>query len=307
MGEALSSVRRILVVKRTSIGDVVQTIPAVAALAERFPGAGIDWLCGGAAAPIVRQLPIVARVLDDVDDAFYDLALDFQGRFASSWATRRARAALRVGRGPWPWLDRRVPKFDHERTPHAIQNTARLLEAIGMSVGDASAAGERLFARLRPAMLCRGRELARELGLAAFEAWFPRTRWRSKDLPLERLKAEAPRGRVVLLGDAALARFSSPGVVNLAGRLGLVDSVALALAADRVLAADTGPAHLASLLGARIVGLFGPTRATRSGFRGPFAVNVESSCRGCYFRYCPRARACMREAEIRAGEVPACA
>jgi ADP-heptose:LPS heptosyltransferase len=307
MREALSSVRRILVVKLTSIGDVAQTIPSVAALAERFPGAEIDWLCGGAAAPIVRELPIVTRVIDEVDETRYDLALDFQGRFASAWATRRARAALRVGRGPWPWLDRRVPKFDHERTPHAIRNTARLLEAIGMSVDDASAAGERLFARLRPSMLRRGRERARELGLEAFEAWFPRTRWRSKDLPLERLSAGAPHGNVVLLGDAALARFSSPGVLNLAGRLGLVESVALALAAERVLAADTGPAHLASLLGARVVGLFGPTRARRSGFRGPFAVNVESSCRGCYFRYCPRARACMREAALRAEEIPACA
>jgi len=297
------TLQAILVVKLSSIGDVVHTIPSVLALRARYPDARLDWLVGAAAAPIVTALSGVDRALIAEERPTlrrrgfrYDLAIDFQGLLRSSVETLRSGARLRAGRGRWPWLHVSVPMYDAERTPHAVENTARVLGALDIPfVFDADA-----LSGWAGSLRSRGEELAREQGLPRpFVAWFPKTRWASKDLPLDEV-ARFPGAAHVLLGSPAIPAAppiaAAPPLRNLTGRLPLLDSVAIALAADRVVAADTGPAHLAALLGARIAGCFGPTRAARTGLRGPSATNVESSCGGCYRRRCGRAATCMREA-----------
>ncbi len=157
---------------------------------------------------------------------------------------------------------------------------------------------------IRERMLAHGRRAAAALGLAApFWVWIPQAAWPSKSLPLGGLDGLAGAGRHVVIGDA---RFSSARLpdggrwINSAGRLSLGESVGLALLAEQVIAADTGPAQLAALLGARIVGCFGPTDPRRTGLRGPRATNVRGRCDACYRHACARAPVCMGEAVRRA-------
>lgn len=296
--------RRILLVKLSSIGDVVHTIPGSALLNEHYPAAAIDWLVEEAAAPIVRELPWVRRtlVLDAISPTAlrrerYDLAVDLQGLLRSSLLTLLSGSRLRLGRGRWPWLHLRVPMFDHAATPHAVENTARPLQALGVPPGGLPGAGAEFLRAWAERLRARGAEVAAAVGIRRpFWAWFPWSRWPSKDLPLDEVPAT---GTHVLLG-AGEGAFARVGFHSLAGRLPLLDSVAVALAAERVVAADTGPAHLAALLGARITGVYGPTRARHTGLRGAAVENVESSCGGCFARRCARARSCMKEALRRA-------
>ncbi|MFM2400224.1 MAG: hypothetical protein RL341_2381, partial [Pseudomonadota bacterium] len=105
---------RILVVKMTSMGDVVHTLPAVTDMARQFPGAQIDWLVEAPFAGIARLHPAVARVIPvalrkwrkrwwaaDTRAAVaaakqllaaqpYDLIIDFQGLLKSAWWARKA-------------------------------------------------------------------------------------------------------------------------------------------------------------------------------------------------------------------------
>jgi heptosyltransferase I len=296
----------ILVIRLSSIGDVVHTIPSVAALAEALPAARIDWLVGTAAAPIVAELPWVShRIVREVSAARtalrlaevrYDLALDFHGIFRSSVFTLLSRARSRAGRGRWPWLHRSFPMFDRARAPHAIENTARVLAAAGVPPERAGLAGREFFAAWGARLTVRGAALEREHGLpATFRAAFPDARWPSKRLASAGAAGGAP---LVVLGGGNKGPLAAP--FDLRGRLSLLDSVALALRAEHVVAADTGPAHLAALLGARITGCFGPTRPAFTGLRGPHASNVASSCGGCLKRRCARAGACMAEALAKA-------
>jgi len=333
--------RRILVIKLSSIGDAAHTLPSVAALARRFPDSQIDWLAGPAAAPVASLLPCVSRVLvfdgmgaarggrrslgeGDLRGADgtaswpspfamaahlretrrqlaaggYDLALDFQGLFRSTLFT--LAAPRRAGRGRWPHLHRSVSMYD-AATPHAIENTARLLAAVDASLEAGMEALAEMLAPISARLRTRGGELVRTHQLERpLVAWLPESRGAARSLPLVSVPAGLP-GTHVLLGGAELGRAAlPPGMVNLGGRLPLLDSVALALASDLVLGADTGPSHLAALLGARIVGCFGPTRPARAGLRGPYASTVGAACGGCERRRCPRAAACVGASVARA-------
>jgi len=108
---------QILIVKLSSLGDVVQTMPVVHDMQQRLPGAAVDWVVEEAFAPLVARVAGVRRVLPiaerrwrksrwDADTrreraAFdtalrqqaYDAVIDFQGLIKSALVARRARRA----------------------------------------------------------------------------------------------------------------------------------------------------------------------------------------------------------------------
>ena len=103
---------RILIVKTSSMGDVVHALPLAVDIAREMPDAQIDWLCEEAFAAIpamsrhidkVRQValrrwrkrpfdPAVWREVriatTTLRDAHYDLVLDVQGLAKSAWLAR---------------------------------------------------------------------------------------------------------------------------------------------------------------------------------------------------------------------------
>ena len=108
---------RILVVKLSSLGDVVQTLPVVHDLQAHFPGVRIDWAVEEAFADLVRAAPGVDRVIPVAQRRWrksrfaaatraewqaartqlraqpYDAVIDFQGLVKSAWVARQARLA----------------------------------------------------------------------------------------------------------------------------------------------------------------------------------------------------------------------
>ncbi len=108
---------RVLVVKLSSLGDVIQTMPVVADVLALKPDAQIDWVVEEAFAPLVQRLRGVQRVVpiaqrrwrtDRSNTEFrqqrrafvqnlravaYDAVIDFQGLIKSAWVARQARLA----------------------------------------------------------------------------------------------------------------------------------------------------------------------------------------------------------------------
>ncbi|HEY0822908.1 MAG TPA: lipopolysaccharide heptosyltransferase I [Ramlibacter sp.] len=108
---------RILIVKLSSLGDVVQTLPVVHDIHARFPGAVVDWVVEEAFAPLLRAAPTIARVLPMAQRRWrkarwaaavrrerqeflrvlrtesYDAVLDLQGLIKSALVARQARLA----------------------------------------------------------------------------------------------------------------------------------------------------------------------------------------------------------------------
>src|SRR5947207_6853334 len=112
---------RILIVKLGSIGDIVHTLPALAALRRAMPSAEISWVVEHRAAEILKDNPIIDRLIEVDTKALrrglmsgetlraprhqlrrlrasaFDLALDFQGLIKSAMIARLSRARRIAG------------------------------------------------------------------------------------------------------------------------------------------------------------------------------------------------------------------
>jgi predicted lipopolysaccharide heptosyltransferase III len=137
---------RILLIKLSAVGDVVQTMPVLNKLRARYPAARIDWLTVPAIAELLRPNPKIsnviifarddwrqpwrlkpyasaARLAEQLRAARYDLVLDLQGQFRSGVIARVTGAPVRIGFGrpraqAWEASARKLPD---EARKHAWQ------------------------------------------------------------------------------------------------------------------------------------------------------------------------------------------
>lgn len=326
---------RALLVRLSAIGDVVHTLPALAALHAHGWEAG--WLAEPLARPLLEGNPMLARTfaapaarafslgaagrtLRAVRAEKFDAALDLQGLWKSAlWA--RSSGARRVIGYARPWrregastllVGERVAGAPE--AVHVIDKNLALLRALGIE-----AVGTRVFP-LPVALDEAARVDARlaELGLGPFILLNPGGGWGSKLWPAEKFGALAAMLREHGLpslvtwgpGEDGLADrvvAASGGAARRCFATTLLEYVALARRARLVVAADTGPMHLAAAVGTPVVALFGPTDPARN---GPFAAADEvvrraPGCAPCHRRQCPRHEGVMDG--IEAGVVAAAA
>jgi lipopolysaccharide heptosyltransferase I len=319
---------RILIVRLGSLGDLVHTLPAVAALRRTFPGMEIDWLVDRPHRGFLELVPAVTSlvVLESrgaggwiaarrrMRARRYDLALDFQGLLKSaalarlSGATRVIgfeRAALREPQAAWFYRERVAA----DEGGHVIDKNLRLAQAAGATPGPLEF----------PIRTVRSpRVEAFVAGLPGPYALInPGAAWPNKRWPPDRLAAIARHLRdqhglasVVLWGpgeaDAANAVVGgSGGAAHLAPPTGLPDLVALARGARLMVSGDTGPLHITSALGVPAVALFGPTNPLRNGPWDPEDISLSeySRCDCHYERRCRRGPAGWCLGRIGTGDV----
>ncbi len=120
---------RILLIKPTSLGDVVHTIPVLAKLRRRYPQARIDWLLSPAIAELVGHHPALSsavpfdglrRSLAAVRRARYQIVIDLQGLLTSAALALASGAAVRIGfdrprRRNWQGVRRRLSAGAYRR------------------------------------------------------------------------------------------------------------------------------------------------------------------------------------------------
>ncbi len=317
---------RALVVRLSSIGDVVHTLPALAAL--RRAGWDADWLVEPPARVLLEGNPAVSQVfaapfakafrwraalatLRALRARRYDVALDFQGLWKSAAWTRLSGAARVLG---WQAASRREPASqllirervarESARRRHVIDKNLELLAPLGIAAG-----GTREFPLPRPAdAVARVDAGLAGAGAQALVVLNPGGGWASKLWPAERFGELARELRASGLrplvswgpGEQELAErvvAASGGAAERSFPTSLLDLVELTRRARLVVAADTGPLHIACAVGTPVVALFGPTDPLRN---GPFApadpvLRRTPDCAPCYSRSCQRHAGIMSE------------
>ena len=261
----------LLVIRLSALGDVIHTIPAVAAL--RAAGANIRWVVEAPYAELVemvanvRAVPVrmkkwrsEPRQLIDAVRAIRgeDVSIDFQGLVKSAMWGRLAGARKRIGFAPNAIREKPALLFTNrwvkvDTTKHVVEQNMELagVDTTGEERWDVFPADpENKLADFRDAIvLLPG-------------AGRPEKLW-----PIERFRALANE-----IGPSALALWG-PGERELAEAIGARVAPATNLRelafvlrhARAVVGADTGPLHLAAALGTRVVGLNGPTNPRRNG------------------------------------------
>ena len=286
---------RLLIVRLSSLGDVIHTIPVAAALRREFPDAGIDWVVDERNAEILELVPSIDRrivlrsrtasLLGRVTEvrralraARYDVALDAQGLLKSALIAHLSRAERIIGFTP-PYLrEAWVRRFytemaDPGDTTHVVDRNLGLLTPLGVT-------GRAWEFPLESRASSAPVETRRILGIgeaSRFALVNPNTAWPNKCWPPERFGAVAAWLRTqhglrsaVLWGpgDEARARavaVASDGAAAVAPRTNLVDLVALVRAATVMVSGDTGPLHVAAAVGTPVVGIYGPSNPARNG------------------------------------------
>lgn len=300
---------RILVVKLSSLGDILHVLPCVHALKVQT-GATIDWAVHPEFAALVRcfadvdsivEIPRrhVAKGFRDAIRALrskdYDLVVDLHGLMKSAIVTALSKAKRKIGPSysrelSWLLYPERAGRM--HRDCHAAVQAFDTLDYLKLERPKASmtAADFRLPSFLAP----EGSPLI---------AIAPVSRWESKNWSVSNFAAfveqaaEAfPTATFAVVGGKADVevgdRIASavPGrVVNFCGKTSVAESMVLLSRASLLVANDTGPVHMAAAVGTSCLVVFGPTRPD---WTGPYGdghriVAKQVPCGPCLKKKCP--------------------
>jgi predicted lipopolysaccharide heptosyltransferase III len=279
--------KRILLIRFGSLGDVVLTTPAIRAVRQAFPKAYIAMLVGDRSMGIVSANPrldeIIAfrrdvkgpsemrRVAALLRERNFDVSIDMQRKFRSSLLAYLSRARFRVGYHRPRGLLCNVSILDSE-SKHAVDRNLDLLRALGI--------GNHTEADREPEMFLshEDRDYADHMfevrGLASKSpviGIFPGAGWRHRCWPAERfaaigdLAAEKCNAAVVIFGGPGEAdivddveRKMRTAAVLMKDRMTLRQLGAMIEKCHLFLSNDTGPMHISVAVKTTTIALFGP-------------------------------------------------
>jgi len=275
---------RLLIVKTSSMGDVIHALPLAADIARAFPQATLDWLVeeGFAAIPAMsrhvstvhrvalrrwRHAPLasahrgeIARLKHELRAARYDLVLDAQGLLKSAWVARWANAPV-AGFSSSSARERLASRFyrtrfDIPRTLHAVDRCRALgAQALGYAIDGPPRFD--LHSSAPPAVVVHAPYAVLLTNASRATKLWPADRW------VEIERALAARGLLSVLfwgseeeGDRTRALAARMQHALVAPRSSL-DSIAATLgSASVVVGLDTGLSHLAAALGRPTVAIY---------------------------------------------------
>jgi heptosyltransferase I len=296
---------RFLILRMGALGDIIHTLPAVAALSETFPQARMDWLVDRKWAPLLEGNPDLSAVIKIDRGSWhavvatirrlrvvkYTVALDFQSLYRSAILAWLSGAPRRIGFDFSYARERGASLFYTEkvmpRRKHKVEHNIELVESLGVRVN--------AFRFPLTVSAAAQEQVDRVLSANSIRDYFvlsPGGGWGSKCWPAERygeLHRELARkyGLRGVISFSAGERELAETVRRAAGDpsplvelFDLAQLMALLLRAKILIAADTGPLHLASALGTPVVGLYGPTDPLRNGPYSPKDIVVRNATAG---------------------------
>jgi heptosyltransferase-1 len=256
---------RILVVRLSSMGDVIHALPAVASLKHSLPHSSLAWVIRPQWAPLLEGNPFVDQVIPMERAAGgifgtlralrrerFDVVVDFQGLIQSALIAAAVRSGKKVG------LDRSQARESAASLFYSTAVLTRGAHRVERNLELAAAAGASSMLRVFP--LPQG-QTEGSLPEGKFVLASPQAGWGSKQWPLEYYQEIAQSLEMPLVvngpaGAAALLGRIQGAHIHLSGLPGLIDATRRAHA---VIGIDSGPMHLAAALSKPGVAIFGPT------------------------------------------------
>jgi lipopolysaccharide heptosyltransferase II len=310
---------RILILKPSSLGDVVQALPVLRMLKAHWPEGVFHWWIAEELRPLLEDDPDLEQLwvfrrhrwrsplrwhealahVGRLRAAKFDLVLDLQALARSAVVAWLANAELTVGlddprEGAGTFYDLRVAR--PSRFTHAVDWYLETVKALGAPVR-----WDFDWLPARPAVARAVRARLR-FDASRFIALCPAARWVNKRWPIEHFcqtarqiaDARPDLGFVVLGGlsdrplGGAIRNAVGDRCRDLTGGTSLPEMVECLRESELLITNDTGPMHAAAALGKPVVALFGPTDPRRTGPYGQQdrVLTVELPCRPCLKPVC---------------------
>ncbi|MGN8248812.1 lipopolysaccharide heptosyltransferase I [Pseudomonas sp. SMV7] len=307
---------RVLIIKTSSLGDVIHTLPALTDAAHAIPGIRFDWVVEEGFAEIPSWHPAVDKVIpvairrwrknlwqtlksgewkafkQRMRERQYDLVIDAQGLVKSAWLTRYVKAPV-AGLDRYSAREGWASRFYDRRLSVAVGQHAveRLRQLFAMAlaydlpegIGNYGLDLDRL--QLPPA--------------APYVVFLHGTTWATKHWPeaywrelaermgRRKLEVRLPWGNPA---EKARAERIAQGLNNcqVLPKLNLAGVARVLAAAKACVAVDTGLGHLAAALDVPTISLFGPTNPGLTGAYGRTQIHQASDwpCAPCLQKKC---------------------
>ncbi|MFQ3225427.1 MAG: heptosyltransferase-1 [Lentimonas sp.] len=286
-----ATMQNILIIKPSSMGDIIHGLLIAEAIKAQLPDVSIDWVVRREFAELVEAASAIdhtyifersagvggfIRLMREVRTRRYDAVLDLQGLARTGILSRAAHAPRKIGRSDarecaWVGYNETTPALPAGQPPHAVKILSAFLPVLGLQETLPSSLS--FDASEQPVALPQPIDGGKRVVL------FPESRRAEKNWmgyePLTRWLLEQPNvGQVVWCGHVpfeASEPLQDERLVNLTGKTGIDQLPELLNAADCVVSNDSGPMHLAAALGRPLVTLFGPTAPERFGPYPPVA------------------------------------
>lgn len=308
---------KILIVKTSSLGDIVHAFPALSLLRKAYPDAEIDWVVEKPFAELLEAHPYITRVIPiqtkkwrknlfsrqtfrELKEVFsklrqpYDLLFDLQGNTKSGVVTASAKAKVKVGYGfksvwEYPNLIATHVKLDppkicnvRDESLFLVQNYLKIdvLPEDRVVLALKEAEKEFLEKFLQNALLQNKRKI--------FVA--PGSNWKNKQVDetvltnfLQLIESEQNSCFLLVYGNDHEKQIAMQISSQLASSI-LVDKLSLPLLQnlmshmDLVIAMDSLPLHLAGAAGVPTFGIFGPSSAAKFAPPGNKHLTIQGEC-----------------------------
>lgn len=301
--------KRLLILQTAFLGDVVLASPMAEEIKKVHPSWEIDFLTIPQAAGLVENNPNISEVLEydkrgedsgfkgffsmvrQIETGAYDMAIVPHRSIRSAALVRLAGIPNRIGfdRSAGSFLF--TKKIKYENDLHEVDRNLNLLESIVTSPIKG-------YPRLYPSAEDdrHADNILAENGINSDKplvAIAPGSIWKTKRWPIEKYEELSGKfitdgTRVILIGgkeDISLLENSKfDGAVDLAGKLTLMESVAILKKCDLLITNDSAPMHFAVSVDTPVVAIFGAT-APKYGFypynKDDVVVDRELPCRPC--------------------------
>lgn len=310
---------KILILKPSSLGDVILALPVLRLLKLHFPKSEIYWWIDSGLATLLENDPDLTGVflfhrkrwgsplhwnemfasILEMRRKKFDWVIDLQGLARSGTFAWLANGGLTVGvsdsrEGAPGFYDVAVPRSSQDT--HAVDWYLDVVKSLNVPV-------HHNFVWLPTRV--EAQNSVQEKWAARQSRWIaiiPGSRGLNKRWPTEyfaeltkRLAARNGEFRCVILGGkedqplgAIIAQTEPQRCLDLTGKTSLPEMIEWIRWSDLAVASDTGPMHVAAALGKPVVGMFGPTNPNRTGPYGQIdrALRIDLPCSPCLKDFC---------------------
>jgi len=315
-----SGLKKALVVKPSSLGDVVHSLPFLHSLKKCMPHVRVHWVIAEPLKELLEGHPLIeklwvikkdnwkkpAKIFETLSEfkalsrglkaQRYDIAFDLQGLLRSGIITKSSGAKIRVG-----FKEARegghffyTHKVEGGKGIHAVERYLKIARFIAL---DVPCEPEIEFPLIRVEDFTPP--------LKEYAVLAPGARWASKRWPardFSKLASMLPIKSLVIGSNSEkiladeVAAASGGKAVSWAGKSGVKELIEIIRHARFMVTNDSGPMHIAAALGVPVIAVFGPTDPVLTGPYGKgkrVVVRDKTECAPCRRRECPDMK-CMR-------------
>jgi heptosyltransferase-1 len=313
----IENFKKILIVKPSSLGDVVHSLPFLYALKKKFPKAEIHWIIAKGLEELLENNLLISKtwIIDkdkwqrisslsntlrslynlrkNLRKERFDIAIDLQGLLRSGLLAYASGACVRLG-----FKEARegaslfyTHKIKGGRDIHAVDRYLKIASFLGCDI-------KNIESPILKVSNAFQNKIDYEYVVIA-----PGARWKTKRWHPELFGELASKLNIksIVVGsnsDVEIAdnvvNNSKGNAVSLAGKTSLKELINVISKAKFVITNDSGPMHIASALNIPVFSIFGPTNPMRTGpyGKGHTVLQAKIDCSPCYKKLCKSTK-CM--------------